>query len=115
MVQVSSSGLTSTTRGHPCGKLSARIEAHLVQDVADVILDCSFGYEQPGANLLVGQSVSDQLRDLRLTLCKRSRSLAVQGFDGSACRLFKGQRNSRIPRQVLSRIELSVEDTVTER
>jgi hypothetical protein len=59
-------------RGHPAGELSAGVETHLVQDAADVILDGSFGDEQPTADLLVGQSASDQLRNLQLTLCKWS-------------------------------------------
>src|SRR5215469_4987638 len=58
--------------GHPAGELRAGIETHLIQDVADVVLDGSFGDKQPRANLLVGQSVSDQSRDFQLTRCERS-------------------------------------------
>jgi len=51
-------------RCHPGGDLGSRIEAELVQDAADVAVDGALGDEQACPDLLVGQAVGDQLRDL---------------------------------------------------
>ncbi|GAA4622743.1 hypothetical protein GCM10023196_016150 [Actinoallomurus vinaceus] len=55
-------------RRHPTCDLGARVEAELVQDVANVALDGAFGYEQTRADLFVGQALSQESRDIGLAL-----------------------------------------------
>src|SRR5437773_3809685 len=58
-------------RDYPGGDLGPGAEAELVQDAADVAVDGALGDEQPRADLLVGQAVSDQPRDIRLARAER--------------------------------------------
>src|SRR5207244_3053660 len=53
-----------TRRCQPGGDLGPRAEAELVQDAADVAVGGALGYEQAHADLLVGQAVGDQPRDV---------------------------------------------------
>src|SRR5579859_6346143 len=51
-------------RRHPARDLRARAESELVEDAADMAVDGALRDEQPGADLLVAQTVRDQARDV---------------------------------------------------
>src|SRR5207248_5684931 len=64
---------------HPARDLSARVEAELVHDAANVGCDGGLRDEQAPADLPVAQTLGDQLRDLCLPLRQYPRSDRVWG------------------------------------
>src|SRR5215472_12269728 len=102
-------------RRHPGGDLGAGVDAELVQDAPDMAVHGALGDEQPRPDLLVGQALSDQPRDVGLPLGKRPRPGAIRSAG-----LPRGGPAERKPRrsgpvQALSRPEPGVEPRCPER
>jgi len=62
---------------HPGSDLGAGVDAELVQDAADVAVHGALGDEQPRPDLLVGQALGDQPRDVGLPASLASRAPSV--------------------------------------
>src|SRR5579884_2831030 len=93
----------------PGGKLGARLEPQLVEDVADVVLRRTLADDQPLGDLAVAQPTCDQHRDLALARAEVAGSLpglalvlggrgeVGLGRGGERTRLFERERPPHLP------------------